>query len=243
MLSKASVCLVDSWRMSSGMRASPNTATLRMVSTSGPSATSLKPVDMSERCISNNGSINSLDFRIGFLLDSKAPGGTGTAVEFGVIFARFRSAQWMVSFKRASKTFNRSLYGSRELLVTSLSSCEQVRSDIEALRVAMSFLKRVAAIQRDSMDTSRVMGGVTFGLPSLSPPIQEAILIGAISSGSDSPHSVNTTSFNLRKKAGTEDHNTFSTMARPVFASSTGVGFLRRRSSESQMHETSAAIS
>jgi hypothetical protein len=29
----------------------------------------------------------------------------------------------------------------------------------------MSFLKSVAAIQRESIDTSRVIGGVTFGLP------------------------------------------------------------------------------
>lgn len=107
-------------------------------------------------------SINTASYFLGPIRE----GGTGTATDSGVIWDRLLSVHSIVSCNRASNNFNNSRYGSRALGVSARSSGEHVRREIDARSSPISFLKRVAAIQRDSMDTSKVMGGVTFGLPS-----------------------------------------------------------------------------
>ncbi|MNN10389.1 hypothetical protein D3C81_1233110 [compost metagenome] len=93
---------------------------------------------------------------------------------------------------------------------------------------------RSAAIQRASRRTSRVIAAVTLGLPSRSPPIQEAKRIGAAVSGRRWPVCCCRPWSTRRRKFGTACQSECSMTAKPHFASSTGVGRVRRISSVCQ---------
>ncbi|MNN44321.1 hypothetical protein D3C81_1586060 [compost metagenome] len=93
---------------------------------------------------------------------------------------------------------------------------------------SISLRYRSAAIQRASSSTSRVAAAVTLGLPSRSPPIQEAKRIGIAFGGRRLPVAMNSASSTSRSNSGKARHSEFSMTAKPHLASSTGVGRWRR---------------
>mmetsp|Transcript_5408 Transcript_5408/g.15913 ORF Transcript_5408/g.15913 Transcript_5408/m.15913 type:complete len:240 (+) Transcript_5408:84-803(+) len=90
-----------------------------------------------------------------------------------------------------------------------------------------------APVSRELIETSRVTSGVTFGLPSRSPPIQDAKTTGAMSGGNGLLKSgLDSSSASRRlRKAGTDVQRDSVTMFSPCRASLMGVGFSRRISS------------
>ncbi|MNV53048.1 hypothetical protein D3C71_1451720 [compost metagenome] len=106
--------------------------------------------------------------------------------------------------------------------------------DSSAVSCSTSLRCRSAAIQRASSKASRVTSAVTLGLPSRSPPIQEAKRIGAAVGGRRFPVAEKSAASTLRSNFGKACHSEFSMTAKPHFASSTGVGRWRRISSVCQ---------
>ena len=97
-------------------------------------------------------------------------------------------------------------------------------------------------MRRCAATVSRVTGAVTLGLPSRSPPIQEASRTGALVRGRRPPRALSVAS-NLLKKSGTASQSDVSTTARPPRASCCGDGFARRSSSEPHKALTTPASS
>ncbi|VFT46293.1 Uncharacterised protein [Pseudomonas aeruginosa] len=111
--------------------------------------------------------------------------------------------------------------------------------DSSAASRSISRRYRSAAIQRASSRTSRVTLAVTLGLPSRSPPIQDAKRSGAAVSGRRSPVLRRSTSSTCRRTFGKACQRECSITAKPHFASSTGVGRTLRISSVCQASATS----
>ena len=113
---------------------------------------------------------------------------------------------------------------------SALASC----MDSSTCSRSMSRRCRSAAIQRASSSTWRLTSAVTFGLPSRSPPIQEAKRTGTASSGRRWPQWASRASSRSRNMSGTARHRECSMTAKPHLASSSGVGRWRRISSVCQ---------
>src|SRR5699024_9628045 len=100
-----------------------------------------------------------------------------------------------------------------------------------AINCVTSLKYKSAAFQRAKRVTSRVTAAVTLGLPSRSPPIQEAKCTGAERTDKGLPSFSVTMPSKSRRKSGTAYHKERSKVTKPHFASSTGVGLERRISS------------
>mmetsp|Transcript_93707 Transcript_93707/g.242582 ORF Transcript_93707/g.242582 Transcript_93707/m.242582 type:complete len:229 (+) Transcript_93707:1696-2382(+) len=154
------------------------------------------------------------------------------------------SAQATVALKRAIKFATTALYGSDASSAPGSARTAGVHSCTlsDQRKVLNSRKYKRAAWRRCMATTSRVIFEVTLGLPSRSPPIQDAKTIGVASKGKRCWHFAPNTESNRRKKPGTASHKDVCTTARPSLASSWGVGLLRRKTSEPNIADTARRI-
>mmetsp|Transcript_93708 Transcript_93708/g.242589 ORF Transcript_93708/g.242589 Transcript_93708/m.242589 type:complete len:211 (+) Transcript_93708:1696-2328(+) len=199
-----------------------------------------------------NGAVKSSTASIGFA-DS---GARSTTSELEIMSASGResagapsfcssaSAQATVARKRAINPWTTTLYGSDAPSAPGSARTACVHScTLSSTRKAFNSRKyRSAAWRRCMATTSRVILDVTLGLPSRSPPIQDAKTIGVASKGKRCWHFAPNTESNRRKKPGTASHKDVCTTARPSLASSWGVGLLRRKTSEPNIADTARRI-
>mmetsp|Transcript_5339 Transcript_5339/g.11163 ORF Transcript_5339/g.11163 Transcript_5339/m.11163 type:complete len:274 (-) Transcript_5339:693-1514(-) len=255
MASMATVWRVDSSRMSRGTRVIPNTSRRRMMSERRPSATSSKPVAMRDSYMIMSGwSRSSLDLMAS---ESSHPSRARSAVT--------NSDAWDAAFLAESVPMCANSISQAFIVFTSLflrcpttllyfsfvsypSTIDAANSSISGLKELemaislyssfMSLKNNLAARRRWCATTSLVTSGVTLGLPSRSPPIQEANRIGLADTGNFRPRDTRHCASNLRRYAGTASQRTDSITAFPPAASCWGVGLRRRISSDPHMAAT-----
>ena len=114
-----------------------------------------------------------------------------------------------------------------------------LHGDTSQRNSSISLNYKSVAFQRDNHNTSWVTLWVTFGLPSRSPPIQEAKRTGAIFKGSAFSQLSFTKTFNSRMNLGIAFQSVCSIVVKPHFASSIGVGRCWRISSVCHAEQTS----
>ena len=147
----------------------------------------------------------------------------------------FAANQSRVAFRRSRVSRKYSRYGSAwKCPKASANSGLHCWMESSQRRFSISRKYSSAAFQRDNHNTSWVTLWVTLGLPSRSPPIQEAKRTGAMFSGRLCPQCSCTMLSNSRMNLGTAFHRVCSMVVKPHLASSTGVGRCWRISSVCQ---------